>query len=77
MKTLLIAIVSIALSVAAQFSLKAGMSGGAVKEIMAQPYTLRTFLSVLMDKYVLGGFLLSLWIGGGCMAWSVIQMGCK
>ena len=66
MNTLFIAIVSIALSVAAQFSLEAGMSGGGVKEILAQPYTLRTFFSVLTDKYVLGDFLL---YGLGAVVW--------
>lgn len=66
MKTLLIAMVSIALSVAAQFSLKAGMSSDGVRGILAQPYSLRTFLSVLTDKYVLGGFML---YGLGAVVW--------
>lgn len=66
MNTLFIAILSIALSVAAQFSLKAGMSSGGVKEILAQPYTFQTLFSVLTDKYVLGGFLL---YGLGAVVW--------
>lgn len=66
MKTLCIAILSIALSVMAQFSLKAGMSGAGVKAIMAQPKSCMTLLTILTDKYVLGGFLL---YGLGALAW--------
>jgi len=58
MNTLFIAILSVALSVAAQFSLKTGMSGEAIKAILAQPFTIRTAFAVFTDKYVLGGFLL-------------------
>ncbi|EGJ09163.1 EamA family transporter [Rubrivivax benzoatilyticus] len=66
MKTLLIAIVSIALSVAAQFSLKAGMSGDGVRAALALPYTFRTLFDVLTDKYVFGGFLI---YGLGAVVW--------
>lgn len=66
MKTLLIALVSIALSVAAQFSLKAGMSSEGVREVLAQPYSLRTLFSLLTDRYVLTGFLL---YGLGAIVW--------
>lgn len=66
MNTFVIAILSIALSVAAQFSLKAGMSGVEVKEILAQSFTLRTALAVLTDKFVVGGFLL---YGLGAIVW--------
>lgn len=66
MNTLVIAILSIALSVAAQFSLKAGMSGAAVKEILAQPFTLSTAITVLTNKFVLSGFLL---YGLGAVIW--------
>jgi drug/metabolite transporter (DMT)-like permease len=67
MKTLLVAILSIALSVAAQFSLKAGMSGEAVKGLLAQSPSIQAFLfHVLRDKYVLGGFLL---YGLGALVW--------
>ncbi|WP_070270082.1 hypothetical protein [Duganella sp. HH101] len=66
MNTLLIAIVSIALSVAAQFALKAGMSSLAVREVMAQPLALRTFITVLSNSYVLGGFFL---YGLGAIVW--------
>ena len=66
MKTLFIAIISIALSVAAQFSLKVGMSGEGVRTTLAQPYSLKTLFDVLTDKYVLGGFLL---YGLGAVVW--------
>ncbi|MGY6274123.1 hypothetical protein [Methylomonas sp. MgM2] len=66
MKTLLIAILSIVLSVTAQFFLKAGMSGEGVKGLLAQPYSVRTLICVLMDKYVLGGFSL---YGLGAVIW--------
>jgi len=65
-KTLLIAITSIALSVAAQFSLKAGMSGEGVRAALGQSYSLRTLFDVLTDRYVLGGFLL---YGLGAVVW--------
>jgi len=58
MNTLFIAVFSVAFSVAAQFSLKTGMSGEAVKAILDQPLTIRSAFTVLTDKYVLGGFLL-------------------
>lgn len=66
MNTLFIAIVSIVLSVAAQFSLKAGMSSEGVRDVLAQPHTLRTLFAVLTDKYVFGGFLL---YGLGAVVW--------
>lgn len=66
MNTLLIAIISVALSVAAQFSLKAGMSGEGVMAALAQPYSLKTLFNVLTDKYVFGGFLL---YGPGAVVW--------
>ena len=66
MNTLFIAILSIALSVAAQFSLKTGMSGAQVKEALAQPFTLQTVVAVLTDKFIFGGFLL---YGLGAIVW--------
>ena len=66
MKTLYIAILSIALSVMAQFSLKTGMSGAGVKAMMAEPESFMTLIHILTDKYVLGGFLL---YGLGAVAW--------
>jgi multidrug transporter EmrE-like cation transporter len=66
MKPLFIAILSIALSVAAQFFLKAGMSSDGMKEVLAQPQSMRTIFFVLMDKYVLGGLVL---YGLGAVVW--------
>ena len=66
MKTLLIATISIILSVAAQFSLKAGMSGEGIRTALAKTYSFKTFFDVLTDKYVLGGFLL---YGLGAVVW--------
>lgn len=66
MNPLIVAILSIALSVAAQFSLKAGMSGAAVQKILALPFTFRIGFTVLTDKFVLGGFIL---YGLGAVVW--------
>jgi len=65
MKIFLVAMLSIMLSVAAQFSLKAGMSGDNVKTILAQPYPLSTVF-ILLDRYVFIGFLL---YGLGAVIW--------
>ena len=66
MKTLLIALVSIAASVTAQFSLKAGMAGESVQRTLSQPLSFATLLSVLMEKHILGGFAL---YGLGAIVW--------
>ena len=66
MRTVVIAVLSILLSVAAQFSLKAGMSSESTRQILTMPLTARNALSVLLDKYVLGGFLL---YGLGALVW--------
>lgn len=66
MNTFVTALLSIGLSVAAQFSLKAGISGPALQAVMGQPFTARTALVVLTDKFVLGGFVL---YGLGALVW--------
>lgn len=66
MNTFAIALLSIALSVAAQFSLKAGMSDQGVRTAMGQPFSLGTVISVITNKYVLGGFVL---YGLGAVIW--------
>ncbi len=66
MNTFAIALLSIALSVTAQFSLKAGMSDQGVRDAMGQPYSLGTMASIITNKYVLGGFLL---YGLGAVIW--------
>ena len=58
MNILFIAIFSISLSVAAQFSLKAGMSSAGVKAVLAQPFGFHTVLTIFFDKFIFGGFLL-------------------
>jgi multidrug transporter EmrE-like cation transporter len=66
MNTFAIALLSVALSVAAQFALKAGMSDQGVRDAMAQPYSMGNIASVIVNKYVLGGFLL---YGMGAVIW--------
>ena len=66
MNTFVIAILSIAISVAAQFSLKAGMTSAEVRDVLAQPYALRTVFTVLTNKFVFGGFFL---YGLGAIVW--------
>lgn len=66
MNTFYIAILSIALSVAAQFSLKAGMSDTVVKDILNNPFALGTVITVITNKFVVGGFLL---YGLGAIVW--------
>ena len=66
MSPLIIAIVSIALSVAAQFSLKAGMSSVEIKAVLAHTLGFRSLIGILTDKYVFLGFLL---YGLGAIVW--------
>ena len=61
-----VALSSIGLSVAAQFALKAGMSGAAVKTAMAEPLSIASLFSILTDKFVFGGFAL---YGLGAVVW--------
>jgi multidrug transporter EmrE-like cation transporter len=66
MKILLLSLISVALSVSAQFSLKSGMSNAAVKLAMAQPYGLNTLVAVFSNLQVLLGFFL---YGMGAIVW--------
>jgi multidrug transporter EmrE-like cation transporter len=66
MNTFVIAVLSIVLSVMAQFALKAGMSSSDVREIMSQPLNLRSLFVVLTNKFVFGGFCL---YGLGAIVW--------
>ena len=66
MNTFAIALLSIVLSVTAQFSLKAGMSQPGVQAAMAQPFSLGSLVSIIANKYVLGGFVL---YGLGAVIW--------
>ena len=66
MHVIFIAIASIALSVAAQFSLKAGMSSLAVKVALAEPLSAKTVFDVFANRYVFLGFAL---YGIGAVVW--------
>lgn len=66
MHPLMMAIISICMSVAAQFSLKAGMSSDAVKAAMAQPSAFSTGLTLLTQPWLLVGFAL---YGLGAVVW--------
>ena len=66
MHVIFIALTSIALSVAAQFTLKAGMSSEAVKVALAQPMSLVTAFEVLTNRFVFAGFAL---YGIGAVVW--------
>lgn len=66
MHILLVAIISIILSVAAQFLLKLGMSSLVIKQALAQPLTYRLPWIVLTNKFVFGGFAL---YGLGAVVW--------
>ncbi len=69
MRILIIALISILFSVAAQFSLKAGMSSETVRQSLAMPFSSRTVFTVLGDPRVLGGFLL---YGMGAVVWLAV-----
>lgn len=66
MNTFLTALISIALSVAAQFCLRAGMSGEQVRAASDLESTSQKLQAVLLDKYVLLGFCL---YGLGALVW--------
>lgn len=66
MITFFTAFLSICFSVAAQFSLKAGMSNAAVKSAMSGPMSPQTLLTVFSNIKVLGGFVL---YGLGAVVW--------
>jgi multidrug transporter EmrE-like cation transporter len=69
MKTFFIAVISILFSVAAQFSLKTGMSSAGVRQSLALPFSMRTIFSVITNWNVLGGFLL---YGLGAIVWLAV-----
>jgi len=66
MNPLLFGVISIALSVAAQFSLKAGMSSAQIKLAMTQSFGFKPLIATLTDKYILLGFML---YGMGAIVW--------
>ncbi len=69
MSIFLVALVSIALSVAAQFALKAGMSSSSVKMALEQPVSLASAYQVLTNGFVVGGFFL---YGVGAVVWLAV-----
>ena len=66
MQTFFIALVSICLSVVAQFCLKAGMSSATVKTALADPLAPKTVLALATNPYLLAGFAL---YGLGAVVW--------
>lgn len=69
MKILLAALVSILLSVGAQFTLKAGMSSDSVRLALAQPLALRSAWDILSNGLVIYGFAL---YALGAVVWLVV-----
>ena len=66
MTTFLVAVLSICLSVAAQFCLKAGIGSTSVKAAMASPKSLETLAAVILNAHVAAGFAL---YGLGAVVW--------
>lgn len=66
MKILLIAALSIAMSVAAQFSLKAGMGSAAVRQALADGWSADAIKAVVFNPAVIGGFAM---YGLGAVIW--------
>lgn len=66
MKILLIAALSIAMSVAAQFLLKAGMGSAAVRQALAAGWSVDAVKAVAFNPAVVGGFAM---YGLGAVIW--------
>lgn len=66
MNPLALALISIVLSVAAQFFLRMGVTGAEIKGVLSEPLGIHTLFSVLRDQHVLLGFFL---YGSSAMAW--------
>lgn len=69
MTTFAIALASILFSVAAQFSLKAGMSSEVVRATLAQPFSVKTTPLILLNGHIVLGFLL---YGLGALVWLMV-----
>ncbi len=69
MNTFTNAIVSILLSVAAQFALKAGVTSEAVRRALALPLSMRTIFCIATNTNVLIGFSL---YGMGAVVWLAV-----
>lgn len=66
MQTWFIALISIGLSVMAQFCLKAGMSSATAKVALTDPLAPKTVLALATNPYLLAGFAL---YGLGAVVW--------
>lgn len=66
MHPLFLAVISICLSVAAQFFLKTGMSSETVKSASANSRGVATFVAISMQPYVIAGFVA---YGLGAIVW--------
>lgn len=66
MKIFFVALVSIVFSVAAQFSLKAGMSSVETKTALADGFALKSVIAIMTNNAVMAGFLL---YGLGALVW--------
>jgi drug/metabolite transporter (DMT)-like permease len=66
MSTFLFAVLCVVFSVAAQFLLKAGVSGAVVKSVLAQPLGIGSVFAIFSNLYILAGFAL---YGLGAVAW--------
>lgn len=69
MNTWVIALLSIAMSVAAQFSLKGGMSSSKLRDALSQQCTMHTIAIMLTNRFVIGGFIL---YGLGALVWLAV-----
>lgn len=69
MTIFLFAVASIAISVLAQFSLKAGMSSAGVRAALSHSDALHSAIAIASDKFVLLGFLL---YGVGAIVWLAV-----
>lgn len=66
MSTILLALVGIGLSVAAQFTMKAGMSSAPLRAALEQGVDWRTMLVLFSNKYILTGLFM---YAVGAIAW--------
>lgn len=58
MKILITVVLSVSCAVAAQFALKAGISGAEVKTILHEPLNVRSIVALITNKFVLVGLAL-------------------
>jgi multidrug transporter EmrE-like cation transporter len=66
---LILASLSICMSVAAQFALKTGMSSSTIQSLLAQPWSLHKLAGIVLNPWVLFGFML---YGLGAVVWLAV-----